>query len=72
MKCMNEIRNANPPIRPLKIMGDEPVPQITNSVRGAVGNKFVDFLPAEEADFTALRKGADKIDYFDARFENLL
>ena len=35
-------------------MGDEPVPQITNSVRGAVGNKFVDFLPAEEADFRLL------------------
>tara|TARA_B100000900_G_scaffold250199_1_gene213122 strand:- start:4276 stop:5568 length:1293 start_codon:yes stop_codon:yes gene_type:complete len=52
--CLKDVKKANPPIRPLKIKGDEPAPQITNFVRGAVGNAFVTYLPAKEADFRLL------------------
>ena len=52
--CLEDMKKANPPIRPLQILGNEIVPQITNLVKSAVGNKYVSKLEAKDADVRLL------------------
>ena len=52
--CLEDMKKANPPIRPLQILGDEIVPQITTLVKSAVGNKYVSKLEAKDADVRLL------------------